>query len=286
MKNSRRRVLLMTANKFGSSYMHTLCRADEVDHIFSDALVPEGIILESERNAASLFGTAKTLYSAGGSTQSIHAMLFSAYINAPKGERPFVIAGRNAHKAFIYAAAKLDFDVKWIYPESAESICSCIITPEMLKKATDEFLGGSFNEMSRTYFKNLADFIVRTKVDVVGHIDLITKFNLEKPLFDETDCLYRKYALEAVDRILEIKPDILFEVNTGAMYRVGKKDPYPAEFILRYIREKGGRITLTSDSHNTESLDFAFEEATSVIKKCGFKKIHYLTSDGIKIYEV
>lgn len=100
--------------------------------------VPEGIILESERNAASLFGTAKTLYSAGGSTQSIHAMLFSAYINAPKGERPFVLAGRNAHKAFIYAAAKLDFDVKWIYPESAESICSCIITPKMLKKALGE----------------------------------------------------------------------------------------------------------------------------------------------------
>ena len=80
--------------------------------------VPEGIILESERNAASLFGTAKTLYSAGGSTQSIHAMLYLAYIKATKGERPFVIAGRNAHKAFIYAAAKLDFDVKWLYPES------------------------------------------------------------------------------------------------------------------------------------------------------------------------
>jgi DeoR/GlpR family transcriptional regulator of sugar metabolism len=38
--------LLMTANKFGSSYMHTLCRADEVDHIFSDAPVPEDIILK------------------------------------------------------------------------------------------------------------------------------------------------------------------------------------------------------------------------------------------------
>jgi DeoR/GlpR family transcriptional regulator of sugar metabolism len=46
MKNSRRCVLLMTANKFGSSYMHTLCRADEVDHIFSDAPVPEDIILK------------------------------------------------------------------------------------------------------------------------------------------------------------------------------------------------------------------------------------------------
>lgn len=97
--------------------------------------VPEGIILESERNAASLFSTAKTLYSAGGSTQSIHAMLYLAYIKAEKGERPFVLAGRNAHKAFIYAAVKLDFDVEWIYPEATDSICSCAITAEMLKNA-------------------------------------------------------------------------------------------------------------------------------------------------------
>ncbi len=103
-----------------------------------ELFVPEGIILESERNAASLFGTARTLYSAGGSTQSIHAMLFQAYVNAEKGERPFVLAGRNAHKAFIYAAAKLDFDVKWLYPEKTDSICSCVINPDMLKKALGE----------------------------------------------------------------------------------------------------------------------------------------------------
>lgn len=159
-------------------------------------------------------------------------------------------------------------------------------TAERLKQATDEIFGGSFNEMSKAYYKSLADFVVSTRVDVVGHIDLITKFNLDKVLFDESAPEYRRYALEAVDRIIESKPDVLFEVNTGAMYRVGKKEPYPAEFILRYIYEKGGKITLTSDSHNTESLDFAFEEATEFIKRCGFKEIHYLTSDGIKIYGV
>lgn len=100
--------------------------------------VPEGIILESERNAASLFGTSRTLYSAGGSTQSIHAMMFLAYMRAEKGQKPLVLAGRNAHKAFIYAAAKLDVDVKWLYPEYTDSICSCIITPDKLKKALDE----------------------------------------------------------------------------------------------------------------------------------------------------
>ncbi len=96
--------------------------------------LPEGIILESEKNAASLFGTSRTVYSAGGSTQSIQAMLFAAYSRADKsGKKPFVIAGRNAHKAFIYAAAKLDFDIVWLYPEQSSGICSCIVTAESLE---------------------------------------------------------------------------------------------------------------------------------------------------------
>ncbi len=119
--------------------------------------VPEGIILESERNAATLFGASRTLYSAGGSTQSIHAMLFLAFLNAQKGVRPFVLAGRNAHKAFIYAAAKLDFDVKWLYPESTDSICSCVITPSELKKSLD-----------RCEYKPFAVYI--TSPDYLGRI--------------------------------------------------------------------------------------------------------------------
>lgn len=43
MKNAKRRVLLMTANKFDTAYLHTLCTAAEVDHLFSDAPIPDSI---------------------------------------------------------------------------------------------------------------------------------------------------------------------------------------------------------------------------------------------------
>lgn len=96
---------------------------------------PNGIIRESEENATHLFNTAKTIYSAGGSSQSINAMLYLAYLRADKQTRPFVLAGRNAHKSFIYALAKLDADVEWIYPQNTDSICSCIVNGEMVEKA-------------------------------------------------------------------------------------------------------------------------------------------------------
>ena len=93
----------------------------------------EGIIAESEQNATELFGSGHTFYSAGGSSQSIRAMLYLALLKA-KSEKPVVVAARNVHKAFIYAAAMLDFDVCWLYPTGdMRSLCSCEITAEALE---------------------------------------------------------------------------------------------------------------------------------------------------------
>ena len=78
----------------------------------------EGIIAESEANAAQLFGTAATYYSAGGSSQCIRAMLLLAMQAAPAGEgRPVLLAARNAHKALVYSAALLDFEIQWLWPQ-------------------------------------------------------------------------------------------------------------------------------------------------------------------------
>ncbi len=94
----------------------------------------DGIIRRSEDNAASVFGTAKTLYSAEGSSLSIRAMLYLAVLyGKATGRRPLIAAGRNAHKVFMTAAALLDMDIVWIFPESRENILSCEITGEMLE---------------------------------------------------------------------------------------------------------------------------------------------------------
>ncbi len=117
----------------GVSFLGCEC-ADITEIRGADELcAPEGIIKKSEENATSLFATTKTVYSAGGSSQSINAMLYLAYLIADKTNRPFVLAGRNAHKSFIYALAKLDADVEWLYPPSSDSICSCIVTAKQIE---------------------------------------------------------------------------------------------------------------------------------------------------------
>ena len=93
-----------------------------------------GIIAESERNAAEIFGSARTLYSTEGSSQCIRAMLYLALTNAPRATaaRPVALAARNAHKAFLFAAALCDFDVEWLYPEGGDSLCACPVSPAAL----------------------------------------------------------------------------------------------------------------------------------------------------------
>ena len=97
----------------------------------------EGIIAESEANATFLFGSGKTIYSTEGSSQCVKGMLALALLEWKKknpGKRPFVVAARNAHASFIHAAALLDLDVKWIWPEEKSgNICKRDVTGKMLE---------------------------------------------------------------------------------------------------------------------------------------------------------
>lgn len=106
----------------------------------ADALYgADGIISESEKNAAELFGTGMTLYSTEGSSQCIRGMLYLVIQAWEKryygtGQRPVVVAARNVHSVFVYAAALLDFDVIWLWPENQTgSICSCLINADTLE---------------------------------------------------------------------------------------------------------------------------------------------------------
>ena len=74
-----------------------------------------GCIRESEENAGSLFGSARTLYSTEGSSLCIRAMLYLAVMHAKlQGRKPKIAAGRNAHRVFLDTAALLDLDVEWL----------------------------------------------------------------------------------------------------------------------------------------------------------------------------
>ena len=117
----------------------------------------QGIIRQSEENASTLFG-AKTFYSAEGSSLCIRAMLcLVAQYAREQGKRPRILAGRNAHKSFLTAAALLDVEVDWLYPAAGESYLSCTVDASRLSAAFDGML-------------ELPTAVYLTAPDYLGHL--------------------------------------------------------------------------------------------------------------------
>ena len=107
-----------------------LTEIDGADSLFEAS----GILRESEDNASRLFG-ARTFYSTEGSSLCIRAMLqLVCQYARGKGTRPRVLAGRNAHKTFLSAAALLDFDLQWLYPAEGASYLSCPVDAAHLER--------------------------------------------------------------------------------------------------------------------------------------------------------
>ena len=146
------------------------------------------------------------------------------------------------------------------------------LEPEVLLGYVKTLYGGDAIAMAKDYYSLVADVYHKTGGEIVGHFDLLTKFN-EKYSFLDTECkAYRTAALEAADALLEHK-ELVFEINTGAMSRGWRTSPYPSEFILKYLIEKKGRLVLTGDSHAAENIIYGYEDAVEYARSCGAKEL-------------
>lgn len=136
-------------------------------------------------------------------------------------------------------------------------------TADILKQAADKYFSGDILSLCEAYFENVGKVYEKTKCDIVGHFDLITKFNEQEQLFDENNPRYIRAYRKAVDKI--ITDCKVFEINTGAISRGYRTTPYPSENIRSYIRQKGGKFILSSDSHQKETLCFEFDKFRNLL---------------------
>lgn len=96
------------------------------------------------------------------------------------------------------------------------------------------------------------------KPDIIGHFDLVTKFNEGGVMFDESHPRYIAARNKTLDALLTL--DKPFEINTGAISRGYRTSPYPSSDAMEYIRMHGGRFILSSDSHRTDTIMYQFDK--------------------------
>ena len=155
------------------------------------------------------------------------------------------------------------------YVEKDGVLLSVDESEEVFVKNVKEYFDGNYRAFAESYYEKLKGIVTKTNADVVGHFDLITKFNDGNKYFDENAKWYRDCVFDALCEIAKAKP--VFEVNTGAMSRGYKKKPYPSKFILEEIKSLGCDVVITSDCHNADNLGYGFQEAERLVVDCGFK---------------
>ena len=158
--------------------------------------------------------------------------------------------------------------------------CAVDYSPERFSQIVKEHYRGDVYRFASAYYETVAQVVDRTGCDVVGHFDLITKFNEGNRFFDESDPRYLGPALDALDALLQ--KDVVFEINTGAMSRGYRRTPYPSPIFLHRIAEKRGRVTLSSDAHAKENLLYGFDEALKFARAGGLGGITLYTKQGWK----
>ena len=149
----------------------------------------------------------------------------------------------------------------------------------ILEYMQDAGYSGSFENMAEDYYADIRQMRTWDEVDIVGHLDLITKFNEDESFIRFDDPAYVRAATDTVDAFAGVK---IMEVNTGAIGRGYRKTPYPYRNLLEYMHAKNVQICLNSDCHNAEWLDCSFAESLELIKACGYTAMMKKTKEGFE----
>lgn len=159
-------------------------------------------------------------------------------------------------------AVRFDYIIGSVHWIAANGMCFAVDeTPEAFERGVRDCFDGDYLRACEFYFANVELLPERTGADIVGHFDLISKYNGKKGYFDENDPRYERAWRKAADALLA--SGVSIEVNTGGMYRGWRDVPYPAPPIRRYLQAHGARFVWSSDAHCADAVGFAFPERTA-----------------------
>ena len=137
---------------------------------------------------------------------------------------------------------------------------------------------GDILTLAEHYYDSFCRYLEVRKPDIIGHFDLITKYDeVGEPLFRDHaayNSLSRRYAARAA------ATGCVFEVNTGAISRGYRTAAYPSDEILYLLKQENAHLILSSDSHHADTLTTHFAQTKRRLYDIGFRQVYTLTDGG------
>ncbi len=152
------------------------------------------------------------------------------------------------------------------------------LSAEITRETLETYFHGDENAMIEAYFAQYDEMAKNPKVDIVGHFDLLCKFWETDGLFDPEGYVFQECAKAAISRL--VRAGKIFEVNTGAMSRGYRHEPYPCRSLLHTLKAADAFLTISSDAHTASAVAYGFRETEALLRDVGFERIWQFDGKG------
>ena len=150
-------------------------------------------------------------------------------------------------------------------------------SPDHTLECIEKAFNGRKEDFLKYYYEKASLLKEKTDADIIGHFDVISKFENRGVDFSDSDKNIRPYWENAVNSLSE---KCVFEVNTGGISRGYKTVPYPDKEKLEFIFNIGGKVVINSDSHSKMNLLYDFDKTEKILNSIGFKQFGFKDKKG------
>ncbi|MDR2864139.1 MAG: histidinol-phosphatase [Spirochaetaceae bacterium] len=122
--------------------------------------------------------------------------------------------------------------------------------------------------LAESYWEAVIEMCGQGKFDILGHCDLIKKYNGGNKFFSTKDSRYIQYVKKLASLLADL--NIVVELNTGGLNRGKINECYPSLDILKIFRKKNIPVTINADAHIPAHLNGHYETARTVLLEAGY----------------
>jgi histidinol-phosphatase (PHP family) len=144
-------------------------------------------------------------------------------------------------------------------------------TEQEFARILRDWYGSDIREMTADYYRRIGRVGNIAGVKIVGHFDVIKRWNAGGTYFRGDESWYLSQVESALDELTD--SGVAVELNTAG-WRKGLGEPYPSPRILELCQERGMPITASSDAHSPDQVNWGYDRALDLLRSLQIEPIN------------
>ncbi|PKM60628.1 MAG: hypothetical protein CVU99_07140 [Firmicutes bacterium HGW-Firmicutes-4] len=136
------------------------------------------------------------------------------------------------------------------------------------ERGIEKYYQGDVQAFIKDYYRGVESMVRIFEPDILGHIDLIKKYNQGNYFFNENDNWYQETVRACLNGIAKTTTHL--EINTGTNLRIPGVGRYPSDWMIPEMKKKNIPITIGGDSHSVGGIVYEYNQAEAYLEKCGY----------------